>query len=100
MKEYYELHLSRLEAIREDIGKHDAMLRGLFEGWRSEAEMLKGDWVRSGRAKTVRKIYKRMIGEGEKLRAWERGVGRLLGRCEEVVGGEEGFEKVDWRKGA
>lgn len=98
VKEYYELHLARLKAIREEIGKHDAVLRGLLKEWKSEAAALKGGWVKSGRAKTVGRIYKTMIKEGGKLRAWERGVGRLVGRCEEIVGGQERFEKVDWRR--
>lgn len=97
MKGYYELHLSRLKDVREDVWKHEAAMRGLFEEWKREEGM--GGWIEGGRAEMVGRVYKSMVREGERLRAGERGVGRLLGLCEVLLEGEEGFERVGWRRG-
>ncbi len=62
-----------------------------------------GSWARESEWEGVEEAWREYEGAvraGGRLEACERGVGRLLERCEGLLEGEEGFEPVVWRRGA
>ncbi len=103
--EYYALHLSRLDEMRAAIAEASARNErqgARIWGWRVRTERM-GPWAQSSeweRVEEAMRDYEGAVRAGGKLSACERGVERLLERCEGLLEGKAGFEPVIWRRAA
>lgn len=101
---YYFLHLSRLANIRQAIASRTTSCQEEIDNLRRASvaerstESLKTECVDGEKVDEAFRAYKRAFKEKQKVKACERGVMRLLERCEDILKGGAGFEPVRWRR--